>query len=76
MAYLNGEKIAEKNAPDELGWDSIATRSHSDAKAEIFEDVDLSSAKNVLVNGKNVLAIQGMNQSLTNSDSHFCAAPR
>jgi phage tail protein X len=71
VAYLNGTKVAEKNAPDAPDWDSIAARSHSDSKAIIFENTDLSGSKSLLVKGRNVLAIHGMNQSLTNSDLIF-----
>ena len=71
VAYLNGTKVAEKNAPESPAWDTVAVQSHSDSRAIIFEDIDISSAKNLLVAGKNVLAIHGMNQSLTNSDLMF-----
>ena len=68
IAYLNGTEVARKNAPAGAGWDATATDSHSDTQAVEFENVDISGDKNLLVAGKNVLAIHGLNQSPTNSD--------
>ncbi|MEZ5324682.1 MAG: CotH kinase family protein [Verrucomicrobiales bacterium] len=71
IAYLNGTKIAEKNAPDDPSWDSTATSSHSDSLALNFENIDISSSKGLLLQGKNVLAIHGLNQGVGNSDLLF-----
>ncbi|MGK0188384.1 MAG: hypothetical protein ACI9R3_004178 [Verrucomicrobiales bacterium] len=61
VAYLNGTKIAEENAPDSPSWDSAATSSHSDAQAKIFEAIDVSNFISELKVGANVLAIHGLN---------------
>ncbi|MDA0811884.1 MAG: CotH kinase family protein [Verrucomicrobia bacterium] len=71
IAYLNGTKIAEKNAPGAPSWDSTATASHSDSRAIVFENIDVSARKSLLVQGKNVLAIHGLNEGVGNSDLLF-----
>ena len=64
-AFLNGSLIASDNAPDDLAWDSRATRP-SEAN-RVFE-YNISSLKHLLREGKNVLAIQGMNRTASSSD--------
>ncbi|MCB1094383.1 MAG: lamin tail domain-containing protein [Verrucomicrobiae bacterium] len=69
VAYLNGVEIASRNAPEEVAWNSIATASHPDAEAEVFEEIDVSDFVGLLRPGEeNVLAIQGMNRSAGGSD--------
>ncbi len=68
IAYLNGQEIARRNAPDDATWDSDATASHSDTLAVLFERVDVSEHIGLLRNGLNVLAIHGMNSSASSSD--------
>ena len=63
--WLNGEKVAEANAPTSLGWNSTATGNH---EAEGWETFNISGFVNKLVPGENLLAIQGLNVSLTSSD--------
>lgn len=65
VAYLNGEKVAEVNAPGNITWNAVSTAGHEANDVETF---NISSFKNRLVIGKNVLAIQGINQSTTSSD--------
>jgi hypothetical protein len=69
VAYLNGVEIASRNAPEEVAWNSIATASHPDAEAEVFEEIDVSDFVGLLRPGEeNVLAIQGMNRTAGGSD--------
>jgi hypothetical protein len=68
VAFLNGQKIAEKNPPATLAWNSQALQGHADADAVIYEDVDVSTFINKLKPGANVLAIQGMNTPTSSSD--------
>ena len=68
IAYLGGQEIARRNALDESTWDSAATRSHSDSAAVRFEDIDVSEHRDLLTEGRNVLAIHGMNRAADNSD--------
>lgn len=68
VAYLNGNRIAAANAPGNLNWNSRATSSHSDASAIQLQSFDVSQALPFLNQGNNILAIHGLNLSLTSSD--------
>ena len=68
VAYLNGVEVASRNAPADPQWNSRASRSHSDSAAVVFETLDISSHLDALVAGVNVLAIHGLNASVTSSD--------
>ncbi len=68
VVWLNGEEVARRNAPDSLAWNSLATAQHVDDQAVVPEEFDLAEFERVLVAGTNVLAIQGLNVSLTSSD--------
>lgn len=62
VAYLNGVKVAEANAPDAPQWNSVAEGSQSDSLAEQFRDFDISTAVPHLQAGDNVLAIHALNR--------------
>ena len=68
VAYLNGTEIAADNEPSNLDWQSGSTSDRPDSEATQPLDVDISSAIDLLVPGKNVLAIHGLNRALTSSD--------
>lgn len=68
VAYLNGVKIAEANAPAAPAWDSGATGSHSDSAAVVYEEFSADAALGALVSGTNVLAIHGLNRGTGSSD--------
>jgi hypothetical protein len=74
IAYLNGIPIAMDNGPDSPTWQSSATASRSDSVAVTFTEFDISDHLDLLQTGQNVLAIQGLNSSLTSSD--FLISPR
>jgi hypothetical protein len=62
VAYLNGVKVAEANAPGDAKWFSTAPeRTRRDADALKFESFDLTDHVRHLVDGTNVLAIHGLN---------------
>jgi hypothetical protein len=65
VTYLNGEKVAEFNAPTNLTWNAAATANH---EAEAWDTFDISSFVSSLMTGENLLAIHGLNVSLTSSD--------
>ena len=65
VVWLNGEKVAEANAPTSLIWNATATVNH---EADAWEAFDISRFVNKLVPGENLLAIHGLNVSLTSSD--------
>jgi hypothetical protein len=65
VVWLNGEKVAQADAPANLAWNATATGNH---EAEGWETFDISGFVNKLKPGENLLAIQGLNVSLTSSD--------
>lgn len=68
IAYLNGIEVARRNFQGQPAWNSLADTAHSDAAAVVFETIDVSPHIDRLQNGKNLLAIHGLNVSLTSSD--------
>ena len=68
IAYLNGTKVAEANAPAAPVFNSLATMSHLDTDSVVFQNFDLSAQRSLLVTGTNILAIQGLNISTGSSD--------
>ena len=75
VAYLNGVEVAAANAPEgaERTWNAEATRSHNDSAALEFVDFQISGLRGLLRDGRNVLAIHGLNFSPGSSD--FLIAP-
>ena len=68
VAYLNGTEVARTNISDTPQWDSRADGNH-EAGAEDFDIVfDITDYAYLLVEDRNVLAIQGLNVSTTSSD--------
>ncbi len=68
VAYLNGVKIAERNAPGSPGFDSTATTEHPDGQAILFEEIDVSAHLGLLKAEDNVLAIHGLNDAVDSTD--------
>jgi len=68
VAYINGSEVARTNAAGEPVWNSRASAGHSDLDAVEFETVPLIEHVGKLRAGRNILAIQGMNDSTTSSD--------
>src|SRR5256714_1646976 len=73
VAYINGVKVAERNAPASPVWNSVATVEHPDAQALVFEDITIPVNSGLLVSGINTLAIQGLN--LAANDADFIIMP-
>lgn len=67
-AYLNGRQIAAANAPNSPRWDDTASASHGDSDAVLLQEFDCSAALADMRAGDNLLAIHGLNRSLTSSD--------
>ncbi len=72
VAYINGEEVAEGNAPETVQWNSQAPGSRSDSLAEQFQNFDVSEFISKLRIGDNVLAIHGLN---VNGGSDMLIAP-
>jgi hypothetical protein len=68
VAYLNGTRVASRNAPAAPQWNSTATASHPNYQALVFENINVSDFLSSLQAGANVLAIQGLNQSAADFD--------
>ncbi|RQW04747.1 hypothetical protein EH222_10710, partial [candidate division KSB1 bacterium] len=65
VVWLNGEKVAEANAPTSLAWNAAATANH---EADEWTAFDLSGYLNELLPGENLLAIHALNVELNSSD--------
>ena len=74
VAWINGVEVASANRPDTLAWNSRATKSNPDSRAEVFEPFDVSQFLTALKPGTNLLAIQLLNSSPGGSDA--LALPR
>jgi len=68
VAYLNGVKVAEENAPEVLSWDAAATSLRPDAIVLAGHTIDLSQHVDLLRSGRNVLALHGLNIDANDSD--------
>jgi len=68
IAYLNGTEVARHNFSGTARWNSSAASSTSDSIAVQFEDIDISASFDALRRGGNLLAIHGLNTSVTSSD--------
>jgi hypothetical protein len=68
IAYLNGIEIARAIAPVSPSWDSTATALNDDASAVVFREFNVTAALNELLLGENVLAIHGLDESVSSSD--------
>jgi len=67
-AYLNGTLIASRNAPASPAWNSQATADRLKAGGMTQELIDAPIPPGLLVNGVNVLAIQGLTQGAADTD--------
>jgi len=69
VAYLNGVEIGSFGKPSPFIWNSASTTTRSDNTVRSTPIViDVTAHQSSLINGQNVLAIQGMNQSSGSSD--------
>jgi len=68
VAYLNGIEVARRNFNGSPAWNSQGSTDNPDSAAVEFEDIDISAFLSNIKMGNNILAIQGMNGTLTSSD--------
>ncbi len=73
VAYVNGTEVARRNAPASPAFNSTATAKRATDQAVLPEIIDLTPFTGLLVNGTNVLAIQGLND--TANDGQFLLVP-
>ncbi|MBN2001537.1 CotH kinase family protein [candidate division KSB1 bacterium] len=65
VAYLNGIKVAEANAPSSLVYNSAATGNH---EADQWENFNITNYLDRMKIGDNLLAVHALNVNLTSSD--------
>ena len=70
-AFLNGEPLVGSGVPVDLAWDSQSDRVHVDEDAVFYRDFDVTSVKDALVAGSNLLALQVLNGDIRSSDLLF-----
>jgi hypothetical protein len=70
-AFVNGEPLVGSGVPADLAWDSESDLVHVDGDAVFFRDFDVTVAKEALVEGSNLLAVQVLNGDLRSSDLLF-----
>jgi len=68
IAYINGVEVARRNFTGTPEWNSSADGSHSDSDAVNFESINISAYLDALGPDNNILAIQGLNSSIVDSD--------
>jgi hypothetical protein len=68
VAYINGVEVARDMFAGTPQWNSVANGSHSDAEAVYFTGFNITAHAELLRQGDNLLAIQGLNASTTSSD--------
>jgi len=68
IAWINGKQIASRNAPTIPEWNARATSSHRDSEAVQKLAIPIDFQPNELAKGRNLLTIQGLNRSPSNSD--------
>ena len=68
VAYLNGHEVVRRNAPAAVGWDSAALADRLITDASGYVAFSLSGFMSLLQPGKNVLAVQGLNNAAGDGD--------
>ncbi|UCD49230.1 MAG: lamin tail domain-containing protein [Phycisphaerales bacterium] len=74
IVYLNGVEVARYNFSDAPRWNSSAQGSHESFLGVFDAVLDLTSYGDLLHEGHNLLAIHGLNASLTSGDFLISAA--
>jgi len=73
VAYLNGDPVTRRNAPNSVNWNSTALTNRPIEEAAITEVINIMAHVHKLQAGKNVLAIHGLNDNA--SDPNFLILP-
>ena len=68
VAYINGQEVARRNAPNPVQWNSTALSDRSIEDHLLFEDINIMAYLNCLQVGTNTLAIHGLNDDKDNGD--------
>jgi len=73
VVWLNGVKVAERNAPASLEWNAAATANRSLTEVFTTDSIDLTANRNLIRPGQNWMAVQGLNSSA--ADPEFLMQP-
>jgi len=73
VAYLNGQKVAARNAPDSPEWNSRSLSDRPIEGATVFESINLTAHIDALRDGTNILAVHALNDST--GDDEFLVLP-
>ncbi len=73
VAWLNGVKIASRNAPAAPAWDSLSTTSRDTTLSLTPENINVTAFRSALIVGANKLSVQGLNVAA--NDSSFLILP-
>ena len=68
VLWINGNEIWKRNTPDNYAYNQGAINGHEFGE---WESLTLDKDKNFLVNGTNVIAVQGFNLSKTSTDFYL-----
>ncbi|MFT5526743.1 MAG: hypothetical protein ACI9HK_004723, partial [Pirellulaceae bacterium] len=68
VAYLNGIEIARRNVSGVAAFDSVASADRTRVEVVDWETIDVSAVLGSLVEGPNVLAVHGLNDSIASLD--------
>jgi len=68
VAYLNGDEIGRENFTGVPGWNSAADSNRPVEDSEEFVSIDVSDHLGALREGRNILAIQGLNDDKDNGE--------
>ncbi len=61
VAYINGQEVARRNAPETPQWNASATAARTVADSLVYEEIDIIASVGALQEGTNVLAIHTLN---------------
>lgn len=74
IAWINGQKVAARNAPETPAWNSSSSASRTLSEALAWEEIEIPVTAGLLKTGTNVLAVQGLNAAVGDSDFLLDAA--
>jgi hypothetical protein len=73
VAFLNGVEVARNRAPEVLPWDALAAGTRTDPEALAWTSYPVSDFVSLLKAGTNLIAIHGLNSSVTSNDALYAA---
>ncbi|HYW78498.1 MAG TPA: lamin tail domain-containing protein [Thermoguttaceae bacterium] len=68
VAYVNGQEVARRNAPEVVEWNSAATDSRTVEEALAVEYLDISACLDVVETGTNTLAIHALSAGVDDAE--------